>query len=272
MGLHLKPKPGGTAPQMPRRSLLLPTLGAGIVFALLFAACSDAPESLESTSWELADLGGSPPVPGSVATIQYDDTGGVNGTTGCNNYSGPYETERAEIQMGPFRTTLMACPGALGVQETAFFAVLERTTTYTVDGDTLRFFNQDGEAIASFTRLSDELPGTAWDVTSYNTGSEAVRSLIIGTEITLFLNEDGTVTGNASCNDYNGTYELDGGGITIGPLATTRKLCPDPAGVMDQEAQYLAALQNSEVWAISNTRLELRDAGGALQVQANPGG
>jgi hypothetical protein len=41
---------------------------------------------------------------------------------------------------------------------------------------------------------------------------------------------------------------------------------------MDQEAQYLAALQNSEVWAISNTRLELRDAGGALQVQANPGG
>jgi heat shock protein HslJ len=65
---------------------------------------------------------------------------------------------------------------------------------------------------------------------------------------------------------------LDGAGITIGPLATTRKLCPEPAGVMDQEAQYLAALQNSEVWAISNTRLELRDAGGALQVQANPGG
>lgn len=272
MGLRLKWDPSRAAQQISRRSILLPTLGAGIVFALLFAACSDAPESLESTSWELTDLAGTPPVPGSVATIQFDDTGSVNGTTGCNSYSGPYETERAEIQMGPFRTTLMACPGALGVQETTFFAVLERTTTYSVDGDTLEFFNQDGEPIALFTRLSNELPGTAWDVTSYNTGSEAVRSLIIGSEITLLLNEDGTVSGNASCNDYNGTYELDGGGITIGPLATTRKFCSDPAGVMDQETQYLAALQNAEVWAINNTRLELRDTGGALQVQANPGG
>jgi heat shock protein HslJ len=262
----------GTRGTTPARSLLLPTLGAAIAIALLFFACSSAPESLESTSWQLTDLGGVPPVPGSVATIQFDDTGGVNGTTGCNSYSGAYETQRADIQMGPFRTTLMACPGALGVQETALFAVLERTTSYAVDNDTLSFLNSEGQTIATLSRLSNQLPGTSWDVTSYNTGSQAVRSLIIGTEITLTLAEDGSVSGNASCNDYTGTYELDGDRITIGPLATTRKACQDPQGVMDQEMQYLAALQSAEVWANSNTRLELRDSDGSLQVQANPGG
>jgi len=255
----------------PTRSLLMPTLGAGIVIALLLSACSSAPESLESASWQLTDLGGVPPIPGSVATIQFDATGSVNGTTGCNSYSGPYETQRADIEMGPLRTTLMACPGALGVQETAFFAVLERTTSYGIEGDTLTFFNSHSDTIATFTRLSNELPGTAWDVTSYNTGTEAVRSLIIDTQITLLFGEDGSVTGNASCNTYNGTYQLEGDRITIGPLATTRMACQEPQGVMEQEMQYLTALQNSAVWAISNTRLELRDSGGALQVQATPG-
>jgi len=254
------------------RSLLLPKLGAGVLLALLFTACSSAPESLASTQWQLVDIGGTPPVPGSVATIQFDDSGGVNGTTGCNSYSGPYETQGAELQMGPFRSTLIGCEGPLATQESAFFAVLERTTSYGIDGDTLTLLNTDSATIATFSRISADLPGTSWDVTSYNTGSEAVRSLIIGTEITLAFEEDGTVVGNASCNDYNGTYSLDGERITIGPLAITQKACTAPEGIMEQEAQYLAALQNAEVWARSNTRLELRDTGGALQVQADPTG
>jgi heat shock protein HslJ len=48
--------------------------------------------------------------------------------------------------------------------------------------------------------------------------------------------------------------------------------CSTPEGIMEQEMQYLVALQNSSAWKITNTRLELRDDGGSLQVQANPGG
>ena len=57
---------------------------------------------------------------------------------------------------------------------------------------------------------------------------------------------------------------MDGEKITIGPLASTMKFCNDPEGVMDQEAQYLAALQSAATYRIEGNRLELRTADGAL--------
>jgi hypothetical protein len=39
---------------------------------------------------------------------------------------------------------------------------------------------------------------------------------------------------------------------------------------MDQELQYLAALQSATVWSVRGTTLELRDDAGALQVSARP--
>ena len=37
--------------------------------------------------------------------------------------------------------------------------------------------------------------------------------------------------------------------------------CDKPAGVMDQEQQYLAALQNAATYEISGSNLTIRDAG-----------
>ena len=54
--------------------------------------------------------------------------------------------------------------------------------------------------------------------------------------------------------------------IKIGPLAATRKLCTTPAGVDEQEAQFLAAMAKATTSTISGSKLELRDDGGALQV------
>ena len=36
---------------------------------------------------------------------------------------------------------------------------------------------------------------------------------------------DATVSGNAGCNDYTGSYTVDGEKLTIGPLAATKKAC-----------------------------------------------
>jgi heat shock protein HslJ len=45
-------------------------------------------------------------------------------------------------------------------------------------------------------------------------------------------------------------------------------VCETPEGVMGQEAQFLAALQNSATFDISGSTLTIRDAGGAMQVVA----
>ena len=45
-------------------------------------------------------------------------------------------------------------------------------------------------------------------------------------------------------------------------------MCISPEGVMEQEAKYLAALQNAATYSIEGNTLTIRDAGGAMQVVA----
>lgn len=109
-----------------------------------------------------------------------------------------------------------------------------------------------------------DLPGTSWEVTGYSDGSQGVQNVLPGTSLTANFGEDGTLSGNSGCNDYNGPYKITGNQIGIGPLAATKKACSDPAGVMDQEAQYLAALEDAQVFAVDGNTLELRLVDGTV--------
>jgi len=76
------------------------------------------------------------------------------------------------------------------------------------------------------------------------------------------------LSGNSGCNTYNGGYEASGTTLKVGPLVSTQKACATPAGVMEQEQQYLAALQNAATYEIAGNTLTIRDASGATQVVA----
>jgi heat shock protein HslJ len=75
---------------------------------------------------------------------------------------------------------------------------------------------------------------------------------------------DGMMSGSAGCNNYTGGYTVDGSNIKIGPLASTRKLCSTPEGVMEQEAQFLAALETAATYRIDGDRMEMRTTDDAL--------
>ena len=102
----------------------------------------------------------------------------------------------------------------------------------------------------------------------YNNGKQAVVGVIADSEVTLNFGTDSHVSGKAGCNNYNGGYETSGDQLKIGPLASTRMFCEKPTGVMDQEHQYLTALQNAATFEIAGSTLTIRDAGGAMQVVA----
>ncbi len=53
----------------------------------------------------------------------------------------------------------------------------------------------------------------------------------------------GQVRGNGGCNRFFGTYRTIDDVITIGPLASTKKLCRE--NVMEFEGNFMAALQHS---------------------------
>ena len=84
-------------------------------------------------------------------------------------------------------------------------------------------------------------------------------------EVTLFLS-GGEVVGNAGCNSYFGSYELEGDALTFpNPFGVTQKLCED--AVMAVEDAYLPLLQETATFAFTEEgTLELADADGAVQL------
>ena len=96
----------------------------------------------------------------------------------------------------------------------------------------------------------------------YNNGKQAVVSASADTEVTAIFGEDGQLSGSAGCNTYNAPYTVDGDKIKIGPAITTRMMCEQP--IMDQETLYLAAIQTAATYKAAGSKLELRDATGAL--------
>ena len=115
-----------------------------------------------------------------------------------------------------------------------------------------------------FTRTSSALGGSSWLETGYNTGKHAVVRVALGSTLTADFGADGRLGGSAGCNSYTATFEAAGKNLKIGPAATTRKFCAEPAGVMEQETQFLKALEVAATYRIDADKLEIRSADGAL--------
>jgi heat shock protein HslJ len=138
-----------------------------------------------------------------------------------------------------------------------------RTFTLSADGDEFRLVIPEDEGELSFgpapQAASIPLEDTVWSLISYQDG----KSVLPETEITATF-DDGALFGSAGCNDYRGSYELDGQSLAVSPVAMTRKACAGPAGVMEQEQAYGAALASVAGYRIQGERLELLDAGAVV--------
>lgn len=69
------------------------------------------------------------------------------------------------------------------------------------------------------------------------------------TPVSLTFSE-GRAYGNAGCNHWFASYELDGQQIRFGQIGSTRKLCAEH--LMEQEQRFLELLSHIERWDISN--------------------
>lgn len=109
------------------------------------------------------------------------------------------------------------------------------------------------------------LEGAVWELLSIN-GVAPIE----GTEITLrFL--DGKVQGSSGCNTYGGDYVLEDGGVfRVGPVAVTEMGCLNPAGVMEQEVNYLLILQGASVLVQDDDGIRIEGGGNSLRFQTIP--
>ncbi|MCB9122255.1 MAG: transporter substrate-binding domain-containing protein [Caldilinea sp.] len=106
------------------------------------------------------------------------------------------------------------------------------------------------------------LTGSTWTLISLFDGAGAMVSPIAGTQITANFSDDGALAGSAGCNDYTGSANTVAGTISIATGAATRKFCAEPAGIMDQEALYLALLPTAATYTVENGQLTLAAGNG----------
>ena len=223
--------------------------------------------TLEGPIWQLVsypDADGAQ-TPAQVEATMRFDAGQASGNASCNRFFAPYTLDGSQLTFGPAGSTMMACPEPAMSQEHAFLTALGAVASYEIAGAQLTLFDAEGAALLVFdVQVQTPLTGTLWQATSYNNGRGGVTSLVIGTEINATFAEDGTLSGSAGCNNTIATFAVDGQQITITPVATTMMMCPEPEGVMEQEAEYIAALATAATYSIQGDQLELRTADGAL--------
>jgi len=237
-----------------------------IVFSWTFGACitTGFASDLDGTAWVLSSLPGRSLVVGSSVTVHFEG-GRVQGSDGCNRYSAPYMITGSALQVSPAgAATQMACPQPLMEQAEVFMRALTQARAYRILSGQLELLAADGTVLAIHAPQQQTLAGTSWYVTGYNNGREAVVSVIASTKVTMTFSTDGMVSGSAGCNRYSATYTSEGPKLTFGAIAGARLMCAQPEGVMQQEQQFLKALETVVSARVEGDSLELRTAPGQL--------
>ncbi len=224
-----------------------------------------APPELTGKTWTLKSLQSQDVTPRPPLTILFGIDGELSGSNGCNAYSTTYVVDDVQIKIsGEFGLAQLGCPEAVLSKANAFAIALARTQTFEIKKGKLRLYDAAGEEAASFVPYSEVLSANDWNLKSYSNGEDAIVSVLKQTQITLSFGSDGRVTGNAGCNNYFAEYEVGDKSLLISAPGTTRKMCNDPAGIMQQESLFLSALETSTAFRVVGTDVNVRDANGEV--------
>ena len=190
---------------------------------------------------------------------------------------------RAALLVALAALVLAACSG--DSSDSGSDSGSDTTSDTTAATTTTTAADSGGDTTAPSGAAAPDLGGTSWNVVLYQLESGSMTNLWPGTEITLAFGTDGTFSGNAGCNDYSGTFETEGGydefeegirdendgeAIALESLSFTEMACTSPNNVMEQEAEYIAALQGVGRWVIAREALSLRTPDGFFLIEGEP--
>ena len=220
--------------------------------------------TLEGTGWALQQLAVDATlteVPSDVAATLYLQDGQASGDAGCNTFSGDYSIDGDALTFGPMMSTMMICEGEKASTEAAYLAGFPLVASYAVEGDTLGLLDASGAPLLTYAALTAQPIAGSWVVTSYNADRNDMAPPITGSLLTAVFGADGTIEGDAGCDQFSGPYTTDGDGVAVdhglypGGMRVERAAGPgDP--------EYLGLLMASNTWSLDGGVLELVDTGG----------
>ena len=81
------------------------------------------------------------------------DEGRLSATVGCNNISASFTQEGDALSIGPGISTKMACMGDLADAEADLLELLERVTSFEIDGDNMVLMDANGDVLAELVAV-----------------------------------------------------------------------------------------------------------------------
>lgn len=133
--------------------LLFRALSIGL-FVIFLSGCGSTsslnPKSiLSGNNWVLYSLAGKEIDKGKfgneLPSLDFLDGEKLAGFSGCNNFSGEYQLQGANIQLSSGAMTKKVCPG---IQEAEFISALERAKNFTVGKEKLTLLDGASELMS----------------------------------------------------------------------------------------------------------------------------
>lgn len=194
----------------------------------------------------------------------------VSGSAPCNTYRGEISLGGGDaVDITDIALTLRDCGDATMDAEEEYVAALDAVDSVDVDeDDNERLVLHNGDVHLAYRPYdADELIVGTWNIVNVATG-DAIESVLDSTEPTVSFTDDGDVALETGCNTAASTWELDGHALSVEPLRITQMACDAPAGVMDQEAALVTALEAADRIEIAPGRLTIIDENHAITLIA----
>lgn len=207
-----------------------------------------------SGTWILTSLNGelaSDAFKQTIPTMTLDfSTKKIYGNSGCNRYTGAFSFEKDILSAPNVATTMMACFELN--KESDFTQMIAGKNSLSLNNGVLTF-SQNGRVVATFIKGIDTSTLFGEWVLESIAGEDMKALFPIASKYPSlqFDIADGRVSGNAGCNRYNGSYELKGTSIKVGPLMTTRMACENLTG----ENKFTQALEGENKISVNETVL-----------------
>jgi heat shock protein HslJ len=141
---------------------------------------------------------------------------------------------------------------------------------YQITADQLTLHTTSG-AVAVFQKQTptDHLVGKEFQVQGLTINSGVVSSADAPVQ-TLRFGQDGTLSGNAGCNNFSGTYKIKGNQLQIGQVGATKMACMDEKKTQ-YESVFFKHLQKTPL-TIEDTpnNVTLRESNGSIVMVFSP--
>ena len=247
------------------RTMLAVAMSGALLATGATTALADMADTPEGTLWTLAQQsveGEMTAVPEDLSVTLGMQTGEVDGSGGCNMFSGVYTLDGESLVFDAISFTEMYCDDQIAAVEGAFGANLLDTRTWVLEAEQLLLSGQDGGLLMRFDAGPDATIVGSWVGLE---AADASGEMVGGQDVTnVFANflAAGEFKGFDGCNDVLSTYAVDGALIELGELQTLAPL-PCDGELAEISTAVQEALTSAATWSIDADQvLELQDQAG----------